>query len=96
MFKDFGLHHQLITALEIAKIESPTPVQQQVIPTALLGKDIQVSAETGSGKTLAYLLPLMHKMTEAFNSSLNGSRSLILLPTRELALQTFKECERLL
>lgn len=94
MLDRLALHNRLITALESAGITEPTPVQQQVIPCALEGADIQVSAETGSGKTLAYLLPLMHKMAEQV-SNRSGSRALILLPTRELASQTFKECERL-
>lgn len=93
-FADFDLHQRLITALESFGINTPTDVQSQVIPAALQNKDIQVSAETGSGKTLTYLLPLMQKMAEPASAK-TGSRSLILLPTRELALQTFKECNRL-
>lgn len=94
MFTSFGLHPRLITALTDSKIDTPTEVQAQVIPLAQEGKDIQVSAETGSGKTLAYLLPLMHLMSKPA-TNITSSRALILLPTRELAMQTFKECSRL-
>lgn len=94
MFSEYGLQSQLIAALKSGKIDSPTPVQSKVIPALLSDADVQVSAETGSGKTLAYLLPLMHKMMQP-TSNRTGSRALILLPTRELAQQTFKECSRL-
>ena len=93
-FHEFGLHQRLLAALESADVKTPTPVQKQLIPRALDGKDLQVSAETGSGKTLAYLLPRMQLMNKPA-SSRSGSRALILLPKRELALQTFKECNRL-
>ena len=65
-----------------------------MIPALLDGGDVQVSSETGSGKTLAYLLPLMDRFSERTKKNA-GSRALILLPTRELAQQTFKECQRL-
>lgn len=94
MFSDYELHPRLLQAVEAYGIKEPTEVQKSVIPAALKGADLEVSAETGSGKTLAYLLPLFEKlMAEA--SARSGSRALILLPTRELAQQTFKECSRL-
>jgi ATP-dependent RNA helicase SrmB len=93
-FTDLSIDASLIKALGAANIEEPTDVQKLVIPEALSQKDVQVSAETGSGKTLAYLLPLLHKIkTGDFRQS--GSNALILLPTRELAQQTFKECNKL-
>lgn len=93
-FADLELHDRLCLALEQAKIHKPTEVQTKVIPVALEGKDLQISSETGSGKTLAYLLPLMDRLAEKPKHN-QGSRALILLPTRELAQQTFKHCQRL-
>ena len=88
------LHKQLLKALEKLSFTDATAVQAQAIPAALAGKDLMVSAQTGSGKTAAFLLPLLHRMLtqDAPNS---GTRVLILLPTRELALQTQKHFEQL-
>ena len=93
-FSDYALHPHLLKTLEILGYKEPTEVQQQVLAEALGGKDLQVSAETGSGKTLAYLIPLFHRLLEP-TAPETGSRALILLPTRELAQQIFKECGRL-
>ena len=94
MFTDLNLNPQINKALEAEKLEQATEVQKKVVPLALKGSDLQISAETGSGKTLAYLIPLMQRMMQPANSQ-SGSRALILLPTRELAQQTFKECSNL-
>ena len=74
--------------------EQPTPVQQRAIPLALEHKDLLVSAETGSGKTAAFLLPTLHHLL-TLSSSKFGTRALILAPTRELARQTFEQCQQL-
>ncbi len=94
MFTDLGLHERLLKALEKLELTQPTPVQQELIPVAVAGRDVQVSAETGSGKTAAYLLPLLHQMLEA-PSPKSATRALILLPTRELAHQVDKHCQQL-
>jgi len=88
------LHKQLLKALEKLDFTEATAVQAQAIPATLAGKDLMVSAQTGSGKTAAFLLPILHRMLthEAPNS---GTRALILLPTRELALQTQQHFEQL-
>jgi superfamily II DNA/RNA helicase len=88
------LHKQLLKALEKLAFTEATAVQEQAIPPALEGKDLMVSAQTGSGKTAAFLLPILQRMMthEAPDS---GTRVLILLPTRELALQTQKHFEQL-
>ena len=93
-FESMPLHLRLQQALERLNLSEPTEVQSTVIPLALEGKDLQVSAETGSGKTLAYLLPLLNQMKQPAKASL-GSRSLILVPTRELAQQVFKISDKL-
>lgn len=90
MFSEFDLHPRLLATLEAEGFDSPTEVQQQVIPVAMQYKDTQVCAETGSGKTLAYLLPLMNRLLESTPVAGGATRSLIVLPTRELADQVFK------
>jgi len=68
-----------------------TPVQAKSIPYMLAGKDMMVQSRTGSGKTGAYLLPIIHKI----NTRENSAQALILVPTRELALQVSKEAHLL-
>ena len=70
--------------LAAAQFTTPTPVQEMAIPHALEGKDVLATAQTGTGKTLAFLLPMMEKLGERH---LPGVRALILVPTRELAIQ---------
>ncbi len=69
--------------------ETPTPIQQEVIPLALAGGDVIATAETGSGKTAAFLLPLIQRLRGGRNGC---TRALILSPTRELAAQTAEQC----
>ena len=88
-FSDFFIHDRIEKTLEKLKLNIPTDVQKASIPHALDGKDLQVCAETGSGKTLAYLLPMMQKFLES-KSTIQGTRGLVLVPTRELARQVFK------
>jgi ATP-dependent RNA helicase SrmB len=88
------LHSQLLEAIENLGFSKLTPVQQKVIPIAIQGRDLMVSAKTGSGKTAAFLIPALHNL---LNSELSNSdpRILILLPTRELAMQTLESCQQL-
>jgi ATP-dependent RNA helicase DDX31/DBP7 len=67
----------------------PTLVQQLAIPPLLKGKDLMVRAETGSGKTLAYMAPMMAELGERTARIIrgDGTRGLVLVPTRELCLQ---------
>jgi len=69
--------------------ETPTPIQQEVIPLALAGRDVIATAETGSGKTAAFLLPLIQRLRGGRNGR---TRALILSPTREIAAQTTEQC----
>src|SRR5690606_27491786 len=94
VFDQSGLHERLLKALEKLQLQQPTPVQQAMLPPALAGKDVQASAETGSGKTAAYLLPILHGMLQKPEPA-TATRALILLPTRELALQVDKHCRDL-
>jgi len=93
-FSDFNLHPSLDKALEKLDFENCTPVQTQAIPPALEGKDLMACASTGSGKTLAFLIPIFNRLLD--NPQPNSStRALIILPTRELALQTQKVADQL-
>ncbi|MDO6423897.1 DEAD/DEAH box helicase [Saccharophagus degradans] len=92
-FSELGLHQSLQKALDKLTFTKPTDVQAQTIPAVLAGKDIMVSAKTGSGKTAAFLLPMLHKFLNDPRPN-TSTRALILLPTRELALQTVKAFEQ--
>ena len=93
-FWDLALHKNLFKALKAIGFTAPTEVQAAAIPLALAGRDLMVSAKTGSGKSAAFLLPMLHHMLEV-DAPDSGTRALILLPTRELALQTRKMFESL-
>jgi ATP-dependent RNA helicase RhlE len=73
--------------LNANKFEIPTPVQIGCIPPALEGRDVLATAQTGTGKTLGYLIPIVEMMQK---SESKGAQALILLPTRELAMQVEK------
>lgn len=90
-FKDLNLHPGILKALEEAGYENPTPIQEKAIPTILSGFDIQASAQTGTGKTAAFLLPALNRLTVKSPISGQGPRILILVPTRELAMQVANE-----
>jgi len=90
------LDRRLRLALDALAFSEPTEVQQRVIPPALAGRDLLVSAETGSGKTLAYLLPMVQRLLDRQPGSPDGPGALVLVPTRELARQVLKQCRPLL
>jgi ATP-dependent RNA helicase RhlE len=73
--------------LNANKFETPTPVQAAAIPPALEGRDVLATAQTGTGKTLSFLIPIVEQMQK---SDTRGAQALILLPTRELAMQVEK------
>jgi len=88
-FAELGLSKKCLAALEKAGFEAPTPIQAQAIPHALLGKDVIGAAATGTGKTLAFVLPILERL-----SGKQGTRALILAPTRELAVQIEEQIEK--
>ncbi|HEX8676268.1 MAG TPA: DEAD/DEAH box helicase [Segetibacter sp.] len=92
-FKDFGFDERLLEGIEASGYETATPVQEQVIPQILAGKDIIASAQTGTGKTAAFLLPIVHKIITAPNH--DHINALIIVPTRELAIQIAENLEGL-
>ena len=85
-FTDLLLPEELLRGLEKVGYTEPTPVQAQVIPPALEGADLLVSAATGSGKTAAFLLPMLQRFVDV-KTAAGGTRALVLVPTRELARQ---------
>jgi superfamily II DNA/RNA helicase len=86
-FSSFGLSPALLRAVSLKDYQTPTPIQRQAIPAALLGRDLLGSAQTGSGKTLAFALPLLHKLMQDAPEKPRRLRALVLVPTRELAAQ---------
>lgn len=85
-FSDYLFPEPLMRGLDSAGYQEPTLVQAQVIPLAMDGVDLLVSAATGSGKTAAFLLPIMQRCVDAPKAR-GGTRALVLVPTRELARQ---------
>ncbi len=90
-FYDFGIHHQLIRALNDMGFEEATPIQKETIPVALKGKDIIGQAQTGTGKTAAFGIPLIERLNIE-NEHIQG---IVLAPTRELAVQVAEEFNRI-
>ena len=93
-FNDFNISNSLKTRLATAGFVTPTPVQAKAIPPALEGADILATASTGTGKTLSFLIPMIERMDATSVPSTKGKRgpirALILLPTRELAMQVLE------
>jgi ATP-dependent RNA helicase RhlE len=89
-FSDFQISAALKKQLTAANFLTPTPVQAQAIPPALEGRDVLATAQTGTGKTLSFLIPLIERLPQA-----KGCSALILLPTRELAMQVEQHYRKL-
>ncbi|MDH4228288.1 MAG: DEAD/DEAH box helicase [Nitrospirota bacterium] len=86
-FNAFGLHADLLRALEACGFNTPTEVQSRSIPAAMEGRDVMASAQTGTGKTGAFVLPTLHRLLTNPGRPGKGPRALVLTPTRELAVQ---------
>ncbi len=84
-FTDFGFDPRLMEGIESLGFEIPTPIQQQAIPVIMEGKDLIGAAQTGTGKTAAFLLPIIHRVLKEDSGS--GIKALVIVPTRELAVQ---------
>jgi ATP-dependent RNA helicase RhlE len=91
-FQDFNFHPDLIEGLNAMGYTKPTPIQEEAIPQVMAGRDLIACAQTGTGKTAAYLLPILHKIVNTDHRHLN---TLIIAPTRELALQIDQQIEAL-
>jgi ATP-dependent RNA helicase RhlE len=98
-FNDFNISDSLKNRLANAGFTLPTPVQAKAIPPALEGADILATASTGTGKTLSFLIPMIERMDANSVPSTKGKRgpirALILLPTRELAMQVLEAYAKL-
>ena len=92
-FTEFNLHPQVLEGIDALGYQDATPVQELAIPAILQGRDLLASAQTGTGKTAAFLLPLIHRMiTEPEHKTL---KALVIVPTRELAVQIDQQMEGL-
>ncbi len=86
-FAALGLPRPLVRVLARAGIEEPFPIQSATIPDGLAGRDVLARARTGSGKTLAFGLPVLARVAAGPKASSRRPRALVLVPTRELAMQ---------
>jgi ATP-dependent RNA helicase RhlE len=91
-FQEMPLQPRLKQALAAKNFVNPTPVQIQAIPPALDGDDVIATAQTGTGKTLAFLIPVMEMLAQV---PANKITALVLVPTRELAIQVHEQFEAL-
>jgi len=86
-FDALGLGDCLVKAVTVLGYEEPTPIQREAIPHLLAGRDLIGQAGTGTGKTAAFALPLIDRLLRGGSPARRGPRGLILVPTRELAMQ---------
>jgi superfamily II DNA/RNA helicase len=89
-FADLGVRPSILRALAELKYTTPSDIQRMLIPRALAGVDILGQARTGTGKTAAFAIPLLQRMTPGI-----ATQGIILVPTRELAVQVHSEIERI-
>ncbi len=90
-FADYALDPKILASLERMGYDAPTPIQAATLPPVLEGKDVIGLAETGSGKTAACAIPICHRV----NVEAHGIQVLIVVPTRELALQYATETQKI-
>src|SRR6187431_1248170 len=91
LFKDLGLSPEVMEAIESIGYAEATPIQEKTIPILMTGKDLTGQAQTGTGKTASFGIPAIERV----DVSINQTQSLILCPTRELALQVCTELKKL-
>lgn len=111
-FEDYFLKRELLMGIYEKGFENPSPIQEEAIPIALVGRDILARAKNGTGKTASFLIPALERVNteqniiqgtspwtpplfRPFFSNQRGATALILVPTRELALQTSQVCKEL-
>jgi superfamily II DNA/RNA helicase len=92
-FADLGLSEELLRAVDDSGYNEPTPIQRAAIPSVLMGKDLIGIAQTGTGKTAGFVLPMIDILHEG-RSRARMPRSMILEPTRELAMQVAENFEK--
>lgn len=92
-FTEFSLHESLLQGIEGAGYVDCTPVQEQVLKSSLEGRDLYVQSQTGTGKTAAYLTSVIQELLTYGESA--GKKALVMVPTRELAVQVQEEAQKL-
>ena len=92
-FSELGFHPDLLQGIDAIGFESTTPIQEKAIPIILAGKDLIGSAQTGTGKTAAFLLPIINDILQ--KNEPESSKCLIVVPTRELAIQIDQQMQGL-
>ncbi len=92
-FEDLRIHEKILSGLKEAGFEKCTPIQEQVLPVSLSGKDVAGQAQTGTGKTIAFLLTIFSRLLSDEPKKNNLPSALIVAPTRELALQIYGDAE---
>ncbi|KAJ1607354.1 hypothetical protein OJ252_2857 [Cryptosporidium canis] len=93
-FQSFGFSPKLLESVKIIGYSLPTPIQRKCFPPILAGRDVVAMARTGSGKTAGFVLPMIERLG-CSHSQIVGIRGVILSPTRELALQTYRVIRKL-
>jgi superfamily II DNA/RNA helicase len=91
-FTELNLNEHLLEAVSYMGFENATPIQEQAIPLILANKDLIACAQTGTGKTAAFILPILNKLTGKQDTCID---TLIIVPTRELAVQIEQEIQGL-
>ena len=91
-FDRFHLNAQILKGIRDMGFKRPTPIQAEAIPLVMEGRDVIACAQTGTGKTAAFLLPIFHRLMEG---SAGKTRALVLVPTRELAVQVEEDVREL-
>jgi len=86
-FDSLGLSDKILQAVKTQGYDKPSPIQQQAIPSVLQGKDVMAAAQTGTGKTAGFTLPILQLLSSGTLAKPNQVRTLVLTPTRELAIQ---------
>ncbi|HEY4439381.1 MAG TPA: DEAD/DEAH box helicase, partial [Candidatus Elarobacter sp.] len=92
-FSSLGLEPALLGALTALGYEEPTAIQREAIPPLIAGRDVLGQAATGTGKTAAFALPLLHRIGPPSEGA-RRIRGLVLVPTRELAMQVAEAVHR--
>ncbi|MGF1727861.1 DEAD/DEAH box helicase [Photobacterium nomapromontoriensis] len=92
-FSMLGLSDPILKAIAELDYKAPTPIQEQAIPVALTGKNLIAGAQTGTGKTASFTLPILEMLSKGETVRKKRVRALILVPTRELAVQVDKNIE---
>ncbi|MBV6483902.1 MAG: ATP-dependent RNA helicase RhlE [Flavobacteriales bacterium] len=92
-FNELGFEPQVLEALDAMRFDTPTPIQEQAIPAIMQQKDVIACAQTGTGKTAAFVLPILNEICK--NPSNGKVNTIVIVPTRELAIQIDQQIEGL-